>query len=74
VIAQMVDKSATADLRATKMLLGILKDIEKQAGTAPTPEPARLTAADEEVIENLFARLRRVWDRKPPPRHTQTTR
>jgi hypothetical protein len=36
VIAQLVDKSAAADLRATKMLLDILKDIEKEVGTAPT--------------------------------------
>src|SRR5260370_34298605 len=39
VIAQLVNKSAAADLRATKMLLDILKDIEKQAGAAPAPEP-----------------------------------
>ena len=62
VIAQLVNKSATADLRATKMLLDILMDIEKEAGTAPMPEPARFTAADEEVIENLLARPRRAWE------------
>jgi hypothetical protein len=64
VIAQLVDKSTGADLRATKMLLDILKDIEKQAGPPPTPKPAPFTAADEEVIENLFARLRRVWEQE----------
>jgi hypothetical protein len=64
VIAQLVDKSATADLRATKMALDILKDIEKQAGKAPAREPAPLTPADEEVIETLFARLRRVWEQE----------
>jgi hypothetical protein len=42
-IAQLVDKSAAADLRATKMLLDIMKDIEN----------------DEKVVENLVARLRR---------------
>jgi Family of unknown function (DUF5681) len=64
VIAQLVDKSAGADLRATKMLLDILKDIEKQARPAPPPEPAPFTEADEEVVQNLFARLRRVWEQQ----------
>src|SRR5438876_7779943 len=64
VIAQLVNKSATADLRATKMLLDILKDIEKQAGTAPMPQPDPFTAADEEVIENLVTRLRRAWEQE----------
>ena len=58
-IAQLVDKAAAADLRATKMLLDIMKDIEKKAGTAPPPEAAPATPADEEVVENLVARLRR---------------
>jgi hypothetical protein len=53
VVAQLVDKSVTADLRATKMLLDILKDIEKQARPASAPKPAAFTAADEAVIENL---------------------
>jgi Family of unknown function (DUF5681) len=64
VIAQLVDKSATADLRATKMLLDIMKDIEKQAGTAPAPKPVPFTEADQEVVENLFARLRRIWEQE----------
>ena len=64
VIAQLVDKSAAADLRATKMLLDILKDIERQAGKAPARETALLTPADEEVVETLFARLRRVWEQE----------
>jgi hypothetical protein len=33
-IAQLVNKSATADLRATKMLLDMLRDIESQAEAA----------------------------------------
>jgi len=64
VIAQLVDKSAAADLRATKMLLDILKDIEEHAGRAPPREPAPFTPADEEVLETLFARLRRVWEQE----------
>ena len=58
VIAQLVNKSATADLRATKMLIDIMKDIEKKAGAAPSPETS-LTPADEEVIAQFVARLRR---------------
>jgi Family of unknown function (DUF5681) len=71
VIAQLVDKSATADLRATKMLLDIMKDIEKQAGTPPAPKPVPFTEADQEVVENLIARLRRIWEQEtaaPPQR------
>jgi hypothetical protein len=58
VIAQLVNKSAGADLRATKMLIDMMKDIEKKAGVAPPPEPP-LTPADEEVIEQFVAWLRR---------------
>ena len=46
VIHQLVNKSAGADLRATKMLIDMMKDIEKKAGAAPPPEPAPLTDAD----------------------------
>ena len=60
VVAQLVDKSTGADLRATKMLIDMLKDIEKRAGTATPPEASPLTSADEEVVENLLARLRRA--------------
>src|SRR5215467_13210038 len=53
VVAQLVDKSTGADLRATKMLIDMLKDIEKQAGAAVPPEAPPVTAADEEIFENL---------------------
>src|SRR5215471_5544467 len=46
VIHQVVDKSAGADLRATKMPIDMMKDTEKKAGAAPPPEPAPLTDAD----------------------------
>jgi Family of unknown function (DUF5681) len=39
VIHQLVDKSTGADLRTTKMLIDMTKDIEKKAGAAPPPEP-----------------------------------
>ena len=59
VVAQLVNKSASADLRATKMLIDMLKDIEKKAGIMPPPEPPKFTAADEEVLDHFVARLRR---------------
>src|SRR6266436_3988837 len=56
----MVDKSASADLRATKMLIDMMKDVEHKAGEpAPPPEPRRLAASDKEVVQLLVARLRR---------------
>ncbi|HEX4184357.1 MAG TPA: DUF5681 domain-containing protein [Stellaceae bacterium] len=59
ITAQLINKSATADLRAIKMLLDLMKDAEKQTGAVPAPEPARhFTAADEEVVEQLIERLR----------------
>ena len=58
IVTQMVNKSAEADLRATKMLFDMLKEVEQKAGTAPA-EPAKLTAPDREVVELFVARLRR---------------
>ena len=58
IVTQMVDKSASADLRATKMLIDMLKEVEEKAGTA-SPEPAKLTPPDREVVELFVARLRR---------------
>jgi hypothetical protein len=58
IIKQMVDKSAEADLRATKMLFDMLKEVEEKAGAAPA-EPPKLTAPDREVVELFVARLRR---------------
>jgi Family of unknown function (DUF5681) len=58
IIKQMVDKSAEADLRATKMLFDMLKEVEGKAGAAPA-EPPKLTSPDREVVELFVARLRR---------------
>jgi hypothetical protein len=59
IVTQMVNKSAEADLRATKMLFDMMKEVEQKAGTAAPPEPAKLTAPDREVVELFVARLRR---------------
>ena len=40
VVTQMVNESAGANLRATKMLIDMLKDVEKKAGVVPPSEPA----------------------------------
>jgi len=55
IVTQLVDRSATADWRAVKILLDIVRDIEGQ--TEPTsPEPSAFTAADKKVIALLIAR------------------
>jgi len=60
VVHQLVNKSATADLRATKMLFDMIKDVEQKASvTPPVPEPRRLDAADMEVVQQLVDRIRR---------------
>jgi hypothetical protein len=57
IVTQMVNESAKANLRATK-LFDMMKEVEQKAGVAP-PEPAKLTATDKEVVELFVARLRR---------------
>jgi hypothetical protein len=60
VIKQLVNKSATADLRAIKQLTDIVERVEPRTGASQAPaEPPQLTATDREVIELLVARLRR---------------
>ena len=58
IVTQMVNKSAGADLRATKMLIDMMKDIERKAGVAAPPEPRRFAPADEQVIKHMVARIR----------------
>jgi Family of unknown function (DUF5681) len=59
IVTQMVNKSTSADLRATKMLIDMLKGVEQKAGVAPPPPaPPPLTEADEQVVEQLVERIR----------------
>ena len=54
IVTQLVNRSATADFRAIKILLDLLRDIEGQT------EPAAreiFTEADEKVLEQLRARF-----------------
>ena len=60
VVHQLVDKSTSADLRATKMLFDMMKEAEHKAGVAaPPPEPQRLSAPDKEVVQLFVERIRR---------------
>ena len=59
IVTQLVNESAGANLRATKMLFDMMKEVEQKAGAAAPPEPAKLTATDREVVELFVARLRR---------------
>ena len=60
VVHQLVNKSTTADLRATKMLFDMMKDAEHKAGgPPPPPAPRPLDAADKEVLQLFIERLRR---------------
>jgi Family of unknown function (DUF5681) len=56
IVAQLVNRSATADWRAVKILFDILREIEDQTEPA-SPETSVFTAADEKVIEQLRARF-----------------
>jgi hypothetical protein len=59
VIAQLVHCSTKADLRATKILLDLLKDFERRAGVPPAdPPPFVPGPEDEEVLAHLVERLR----------------
>jgi hypothetical protein len=72
VAKQLVNKSAGADLRATRMLIDTLKDVEKKAGVTQPPERAPFTAADEEVMATFIARLRQSWEEELKELGTET--
>ena len=56
IVTQLVNKSAAADLKATQIVLAMLRDLESQAdGSA---DPAVFTEADHEIIRRIQARLR----------------
>ena len=65
IIKQLVKRSATADLRATKILLDLVRDIEGRNGEGqrePESEPGSaetraFTEVDKKVIEQLRARF-----------------
>src|SRR6266702_889281 len=57
-IAQLVNKFAMADPHATRILIGLLQEIERRAPPASAERPTTFGAADKKVIENLLERLR----------------
>ena len=57
-IAQLVNRSAQADLKAMAIVLGMLQEIERRTGASS--EPASLTEADRQVLQ--FIRNRRLGD------------
>jgi hypothetical protein len=62
IVAGLVDQAAEVDIRAMKLLIGLLKDLEKKLAPAPAvaAEVRSLTAADAAIVEGLVARLRRM--------------
>ena len=56
IIKQLANRAASADLKATQILLGLMQDIERRAER--TAEPATLSEADRQVLE--FIRNRRL--------------
>jgi hypothetical protein len=56
IVAQLVNKSASADLKAMSMLLGLLQQAEGPAPSSGPPSPA-LADADESVIRSLLERF-----------------
>ncbi len=55
IVTQLVNRSATADFRAIKILLDIVRDMERQ--TEPTPESSNFSEADEKVLEQIKSRF-----------------
>jgi hypothetical protein len=56
IVTQLVNKSASADLKATQMVLAMLSDLESRADASTDPAP--FTEADQQVIQRIQARLR----------------
>src|SRR6266853_3277304 len=55
IITQLVNRSAKGDLRALKILLDILQEIERR--TEPASSETSFGPVDEKIIEQLKARL-----------------
>jgi uncharacterized protein DUF5681 len=55
IVMQLVNRSAKADLRAIKILLDILQEIERR--TEPASAETSFGPVDEKIIEQLKARL-----------------
>jgi len=58
IITQLVNRSTSADLKATQILLGMMQDIERRTDTSN--QPASLSEADRQVLQ--FLRNRRLGE------------
>src|ERR1700757_3783974 len=56
IVTQLVNKSAAADLKATQIVLAMLRELEAQHDSSP--DAAVFTEADHEIIRRIQARLR----------------
>ena len=56
IVTQLVNRSTSADFRAIKILLDMVRDIESQTEPA-SAETSPFNGADEKVIEQLKARF-----------------
>ena len=56
IVTQLVNRSASADFRAIKILLDMVRDIESQTEPASV-ETSPFSESDEKVIEQLKARF-----------------
>jgi hypothetical protein len=56
IITQLVNRSASADFRAIKILLDMVRDIEGQTEPA-SPETAEFSETDAKVLEQLRSRF-----------------
>ena len=56
IVTQLVNRSATADFRAIKLLFDIVRDIERQSVPA-SPETAEFSEADQKVLEQIRSRF-----------------
>ena len=58
IVTQLVNKSASADLKATQILLAMLRDVETRADSG-CADIESLTEADRQIIQRIQARIRR---------------
>ena len=56
IITQLVNKSASADLKATQIVLAMLQDVEARADDSS--DSAAFTEADQGIIQRIQARMR----------------
>ena len=57
IVTQLVNKSASADLKATQIVLAMLRDVETRADSG-CADIGSLTEADRQIIQRIQARIR----------------